>query len=225
MARTCVGIVGAGPAGLVLAHLLADQGVDCVVLEQKSRAYVEKRVRAGLLEHRTVALLEERGLAERLRAQGQVHRGVELRFAGRRHRIPYAELYGGRHMVVYAQQELVADLIRLWLARGGELVFEAEDVSLHGIDGERPELRYRAAATSGSSAVHRRLRWLPRRLARRDPRRRAAVHDHLPFAGRRAGGRRAVDGGDHLRAPPRGFAGHAAQRHGEPLLPADKLTT
>jgi p-hydroxybenzoate 3-monooxygenase len=145
MARTCVGIVGAGPAGLVLAHLLADAGIECVVLEQKTRAYVEKRVRAGLLEHRTVALLDERGLAERLQAQGQIHRGVELRFAGRRHRIPYTELYGGRHMVVYAQQELVADLIRLWLARGGELVFEAEDVSLHGIDGERPELRYRAA--------------------------------------------------------------------------------
>ena len=145
MARTCVGIVGAGPAGLVLAHLLADQGVECVVLEQKSRAYVEKRVRAGLLEHRTVALLEERGLAERLRAQGQIHRGVELRYAARRHRIPYAELYGGRHMVVYAQQELVADLIRLWLGRGGELVFEAEEVSLHGIDGARPELRYRAS--------------------------------------------------------------------------------
>jgi len=145
MARTCVGIVGAGPAGLVLAHLLADHGVECVVLEQKSRAYVEKRVRAGLLEHRTVALLDERGLAERLRAEGQVHRGVELRFAGERHRIPYTELYGGREMVVYAQQELVADLIGLWLARGGELAFEAEDVSLHGIDGERPELRWRAA--------------------------------------------------------------------------------
>ena len=185
MARTCVGIVGAGPAGLVLAHLLADHGVECVVLEQKSRAYVEKRVRAGLLEHRTVALLEERGLAERLRAQGQVHLGVELRFAGRRHRIPYADLYGGRHMVVYAQQDLVADLIRLWLARRGEIVFEAEDVSLHGIDGERPELRFRAAGRDerlacefiagcdGFHGVSRRA--IPAGALR--------VHDHrLPFA-------------------------------------------
>src|SRR5262245_17129009 len=145
MTHTCVGIVGAGPAGLVLAHLLADRGVECVVLEQKSRAYVERRVRAGLLEHGTVALLRENGLAERLDAVGQVHRGVELRSAGRRQRIPYTELYGGRNMVVYAQQELVADLIRLWLARGGALVFEAEDVSLHGIEGARPELRYRVA--------------------------------------------------------------------------------
>ena len=185
MARTCVGIVGAGPAGLVLAHLLADQGVECVVLEQKSRAYVEKRVRAGLLEHRTVALLEERGLAEHLRAQGQIHRGVELRFAGRRHRIPYGELYGGRHMVVYAQQELVADLIRLWLARGGELVFEAEDVRLHGIDGARPELRYRVAGReerlecefiAGCDGFHGVSRGaIPEGVLR--------VHDHrLPFA-------------------------------------------
>ena len=142
MARTCVGIVGAGPAGLVLAHLLADQGVESVVLERQSRSHVERRVRAGLLEHRTVELLEAHGLAERLRARGQVHRGVELRFDGRRHRIAYADLYGGRHMVVYAQQELVADLIRLWIARGGGIAFEAERVTLHGLESERPEIRY-----------------------------------------------------------------------------------
>ena len=142
MARTCVGIVGAGPAGLVLAHRLADQGVECVVLEQRTREYVERRVRAGLLEHRTVELLERHGLAERLREVGQIHRGVELRFAGRRARIPYTELYNGRHMMVYAQQELVADLIRLWIARGGAIAFEAEDVALSGLDGARPELRY-----------------------------------------------------------------------------------
>ena len=145
MTHTCVGIVGAGPAGLVLAHLLKEQGVESVVLERQTRSYVEKRVRAGLLEHGTVALLEQHGLAERLRARGQVHRGVELRFAGRRHRIPYGELYGGRHMVVYAQQDLVADLIRLWVERGGEIQFAAEDVSLHGFDRERPEIRYTRA--------------------------------------------------------------------------------
>ncbi len=143
--RTCVGIVGAGPAGLVLAHLLAEQGVESVVLERQSRNYVEKRVRAGLLEHGTVALLERHGLAEQLRARGQVHRGVELRFDAARHRIAYAELCGGRHMMVYAQQDLVADLIRLWIERGGAIEFEVEDVSLHGLDGERPEIRYRIA--------------------------------------------------------------------------------
>jgi p-hydroxybenzoate 3-monooxygenase len=145
--RTCVGIVGAGPAGLVLALLLREQGVDAVVLEQKSRDYVERRVRAGLLEHGTVALLESHGLAERLHARGQVHRGVELRFDGRRQRIAYGELCDGRHMMVYAQQELVADLIRLWLERGGALEFEVDDVSLHGLEGERPELRYVAGGS------------------------------------------------------------------------------
>jgi len=148
VARAAVGIVGAGPAGLVLAHLLAEAGVEAVVLEQRSREYVEKRVRAGLLEHRTVALLERHGLGERMRARGQLHRGVELRFGGERHRIAYGDLCGGRHMMVYAQQDLVADLIRLWLARGGELVFEAEDVRLHGIEGDRPELRYTAGGRS-----------------------------------------------------------------------------
>ena len=148
MAHAPVAIVGAGPAGLVLAHLLAEQGIEAVVLEQKSREYVERRVRAGLLEHRTVALLERHGLAERLRARGQVHRGVELRFDGGRHRIAYGELCGGRHMMVYAQQELVADLIRLWLARGGAIEFGAEEVSLHGLEGGRPELRWSAGGRS-----------------------------------------------------------------------------
>ncbi|MFI5317306.1 MAG: 4-hydroxybenzoate 3-monooxygenase [Myxococcota bacterium] len=148
MARTCVGIVGAGPAGLVLAHLLAEQGVESVVLERQSRSYVERRVRAGLLEHGTLSLLERHGLAERLLAQGQPHRGVELRFDGARHRIAYAELTGGRHMMVYPQQDLVADLIRLWIARGGEIAFGAEEVTLHGLDGARPEIRWTAGARS-----------------------------------------------------------------------------
>ncbi len=127
--RTCVGIVG-------------EQGVESVVLERQSRDYVEKRVRAGLLEHGTVALLERHGLAERLRARGQVHRGVELRFDGARHRIAYTELCAGRHMMVYAQQDLVADLIRLWIERGGAIAFEVEEVALRDLDGERPEIRY-----------------------------------------------------------------------------------
>jgi p-hydroxybenzoate 3-monooxygenase len=185
VARTCVGIVGAGPAGLVLAHLLADQGVESVVLERQSRSYVEKRVRAGLLEHGTIALLERHGLAERLLARGQVHRGVELRFAGRRHRVPYSELYGGRHMRVYAQQDLVADLIRLWLGRGGALEFEVEDAALHGLESKRPEVIYRRGGAqqrltcdwlAGCDGYHGVSRpSIPAQALR--------VHDHrLPFA-------------------------------------------
>lgn len=144
MRRTQVGIVGAGPAGLVLAHLLAQQGIESVVLERQSREYIEKRVRAGLLEHGTVQLLRERGLGERMMQHGTVHRGTELRFDGRRHRIPYSELYGGRTMLVYAQQLLVADLVRLRLAQGGDIVFEAEDVTPARFDSETPTISYRA---------------------------------------------------------------------------------
>ncbi|MBI2766688.1 MAG: 4-hydroxybenzoate 3-monooxygenase [Chloroflexi bacterium] len=145
MARTQVGIVGAGPAGLVLAHLLAEHGIQSVVLEKYSRAYIEKRVRAGLLEHRTVELLRSHGLGERMLREGLAHRGTDLRFGGARHRIPYTDLYGGREMLVYAQQELVADLVRLRLAAGGDIVFEAEEVALHGLDSESPRITYRAA--------------------------------------------------------------------------------
>ena len=145
MARTQVGIVGAGPAGLVLAHLLAQQGIECVVLEKYSRAHIEVRVRAGLLEHRTVQLLRERGLGERMLERGTPHHGTELRFDGERHRIPYSDLYGGRAMLVYPQQEIVSDLVRLRLAAGGEIAFEAEDVRLDGIDSERPTIRYLAS--------------------------------------------------------------------------------
>jgi p-hydroxybenzoate 3-monooxygenase len=142
-ARTQVGIVGAGPAGLVLAHLLRQAGVSSVVLESRSREYVESRVRAGLIENRTVELLDRHGLADRLRERGMPHLGTELRSFGRRLRIPYGEGADGRAMVVYPQQDLVADLIRLWLDGGGELHFEVEDVSLAGLDGGRPVISYR----------------------------------------------------------------------------------
>ncbi len=122
--RTQVAIVGAGPAGLVLSQLLARAGIECVVLEARSRAYVEQRVRAGVLEQNTVDLLDELGIGDRMRREGLVHEGIELRFAGRAHRIDMAALTGGRAITVYGQQELVKDLI----AAGGDIRFEVGDV-------------------------------------------------------------------------------------------------
>src|SRR5437763_3083927 len=110
--RTQVGIVGAGPAGLTLAHLLDLEGIESVVLESRSREYVEKRVRAGVLEQGTVDLLTQTGVGERLLQEGLIHHGIELRFEGRSHRIDLTELTGGRSITVYGQQEVVKDLIR-----------------------------------------------------------------------------------------------------------------
>jgi p-hydroxybenzoate 3-monooxygenase len=139
---TQVGIVGAGPAGLLLAHLLRLRGIESVVLEARSREYVEARVRAGVLEQTTVDLLDSAGVAERLHREGLVHQGLELRFDGRGHRIDFAELTGGRAITVYGQQEVVKDLIAARLDAGGELRFEVEDVSLHDLETERPCIRF-----------------------------------------------------------------------------------
>jgi p-hydroxybenzoate 3-monooxygenase len=142
-ARTQVGIVGAGPAGLVLGHLLYLHGIDSVILENRDRAYVEQRVRAGVLEQGTVDLLKEMGVGERLEREGLVHHGVELRFEGEGHRIPFAELTGGLGITIYGQQEVVKDLIAARLEAEAPLLFEVEDVSVHGLDSERPSIRYR----------------------------------------------------------------------------------
>jgi p-hydroxybenzoate 3-monooxygenase len=139
---TQVGIVGAGPAGLLLAHLLHLRGIESVVLEARSREYVEARVRAGVLEQTTVDLLDSAGVAERLHREGLVHRGLELRFDGRGHRIDFAELTGGRAITVYGQQEVVKDLIAARMDAGGELRFEVEDVSLHDLESDRPCIRF-----------------------------------------------------------------------------------
>src|ERR671937_2102569 len=109
--RTQVGIVGAGPAGLLLAHLLARAGIESVVLESRDREYVERRVRAGVLEQGTVDLLRATGVGARLEREGLVHHGIELRFEGRAHRIALSELTGGRAINVYGQQEVVKVLI------------------------------------------------------------------------------------------------------------------
>ena len=139
--RTQVGIVGAGPAGLLLSHLLARAGIESVVLEARSRAYVEQRIRAGVLEHPTVELLREVGLAERLDRQGMPHEGISLRFEGEDHRIDFADLVGKR-ITVYGQQEVVKDLIAARLADGGDIRFEVGDVVLDGIEGDAPVIGY-----------------------------------------------------------------------------------
>jgi len=141
--RTQVGIVGAGPAGLVLSHLLHLQGIDSVVLEARTREYVQERVRAGVLEQNTVDLLTNTGVGERMRREGLVHNGIELRFCGRSHRIDFAELADGRAITIYAQAEVVKDLIDARLAAGGTIIFEASDVSIHNIEGLQPSIRFR----------------------------------------------------------------------------------
>ena len=111
MTRTQVGIVGAGPAGLMLARLLSLRGIESVVLESRSRAYVEQRIRAGVLEQPTADLLREAGVGERMERDGIVHHGIELQFGGERHRLPLSDLTGGRSIVIYGQTEVVKDLI------------------------------------------------------------------------------------------------------------------
>jgi p-hydroxybenzoate 3-monooxygenase len=141
--RTQVAIVGAGPAGLTLGHLLNREGIENVILENRSRDYVEARVRAGVIEHEIGEFLVEAGAGERLRREGIVHHGIELQFAQERHRIPLSDLAGGRTIVIYGQTELVKDLIGLRLDTGEKLHFAVEDVSVHDLDTERPVVRYR----------------------------------------------------------------------------------
>lgn len=132
--RTQVGIVGAGPAGLVLSHLLHLQGIESVVLESHRRDYVEQRIRAGVLEQGTVDLLVESGVGERLKQEGLVHHGIELRFGGTGHRIDLAELTGGKAITIYAQHEVVKDLIDARVAAKGQILFDSEALNLRDID-------------------------------------------------------------------------------------------
>jgi p-hydroxybenzoate 3-monooxygenase len=140
--RTQVAIVGGGPAGLLLSHLLHLEGIESVVLEARSREHVVQRVRAGVLEEGTVEVLAEAGLAERLRREALVHHGIELRWEGASRRIALTELTG-RSIYIYGQQKVVEDLIAARLAANGTVLFEASDVSPSGLDGERPRLSCR----------------------------------------------------------------------------------
>jgi len=139
--RTQVGIVGAGPAGLVLSQLLHREGIDSVVVEARSREYCEQRVRAGVLEQGTVELLTEMGVGDRMKREGLIHDGVEIRFNGRGHRIDFKELTG-RSITIYAQQEVVKDLIAARLAAKAEILFDTEDVSVHDFDSAEPKIRF-----------------------------------------------------------------------------------
>jgi p-hydroxybenzoate 3-monooxygenase len=140
--RTQIGIVGAGPAGLLLSHLLHLQGIESIVLEARSREYVENRIRAGVLEYGTEQLLNDSGVGERMRREGILHPGVVMRFDNADHRIDFADLVG-KHVMVYSQHNVVQDLIAARLGAGGPIVFEAEDVSVHEFQTDQPCIRYR----------------------------------------------------------------------------------
>jgi p-hydroxybenzoate 3-monooxygenase len=140
--RTTVGIIGGGPAGLLLARLLHRTGIDCVVLEARTREYVEHRQRAGMLEQGTVDVLREAGAAERLNAEGLVHQGIELRFDRERHHIDFPALTGGRTVTIYAQTEFVKDLVALQLADGPPLLFEAEALAIEKPESASPVVRF-----------------------------------------------------------------------------------
>ncbi len=140
--HTKVGIIGAGPAGLLLSHLLHLEGIESIVIEAQTRKYAEERIRAGVLEQGTVDLLNASGVGERLRREGLVHHGIELRFNRESHRIDMHELTGGRAITVYAQHEVVKDLIQARLHAGGQILFGASQVSVCDFDGESPRITF-----------------------------------------------------------------------------------
>jgi p-hydroxybenzoate 3-monooxygenase len=140
--RAQVGIIGAGPAGLVLSQLLHLRGIESVVLECRSRQYCEERVRAGVLERGTVDLLVEMGVGDRLKREGLVHHGVNLRFGGRTHRIDFADLTGGQAITIYSQHEVVKDLVAARLAVGGAIHFDVENVAVRRLDTSNPGISF-----------------------------------------------------------------------------------
>jgi p-hydroxybenzoate 3-monooxygenase len=140
--RTQVGIVGAGPAGLMLSHLLHLAGIESVILEARSRDYVEHRNRAGLLEQWTTDLLTDTGVGERMKREGMFHNGIFLCFNGNLHYLDFRKLVG-KGVAIYGQQEVLKDLIARRLADGGKILFEVEDVGVHDFEGTEPRIRFR----------------------------------------------------------------------------------
>ena len=138
--KTQVGIVGAGPAGLMLSQLLFRAGIDCVIVENRSRAYCEARIRAGLLEQGSIDLLNEVGAGARMMREGLMHDGIELRYGGEGHRIDVKALTG-RNVMIYGQHEIVKDLNELRLSQGADIMFEASDVAIHDLTSAKPIIR------------------------------------------------------------------------------------
>lgn len=141
--RTQVGIIGAGPAGLMLSHLLHLQGIESIIIEKRTREEIEGTIKAGVLEQGVVDLMKETGVGERLMREAQFHEGIELRFNGKGHRINMHELTGGKYVTVYAQHEVIKDLVEARLKAGGEIIFNVGDVSLHDLDTTSPMIRFR----------------------------------------------------------------------------------
>ena len=140
--RTQVGIVGAGPAGLLLARLLQAEGIESLVIEDRDRDYVENRIRAGVLEQSSVDVLNRAGVGERMRREGLEHDGIELRFQGSGHRVDFPALTGGKRITVYGQHEVIKDLITARLAAGAGIIFEVTGAAISGFDSDAPVVRY-----------------------------------------------------------------------------------
>jgi p-hydroxybenzoate 3-monooxygenase len=138
--RTQVGIIGAGPAGLLLSHILHLQGIESIVLEKSSRDTVEAIIKAGVLEQGTVDLMNEIGAGDRMMKEGLKHEGIIMRFDGRDERIHFPELTGGKSVMIYAQHDVNKDLIKARLASGGDIRFEAKDVSIYDLDSSTPSI-------------------------------------------------------------------------------------
>ncbi len=142
MLRTQVGIVGCGPAGLMLSHLLHLAGIELIIIENRSREYCENRIRAGLIEQWVIDLLKDTGVGERMQREAMFHSGIHLNFSGGLHYLNFKELVG-RSVAIYGQQEIVKDLIERRLADGGQILFEVSDTSVHDIDSKAPKIRFK----------------------------------------------------------------------------------
>jgi p-hydroxybenzoate 3-monooxygenase len=140
--RTKVGIIGAGPAGLLLSHLLHLQGIDSVILENRSKEEIEGTIRAGVLEQGTVDLLNSTGIGSRMMKEGHIHHGIELQFKGRRHRIDMNELTDGKKIMVYPQHEVIKDLLEARLKAGGKIYFNVKDVQLNNVKTNSPTISF-----------------------------------------------------------------------------------
>lgn len=140
--KTKVGIIGAGPAGLMLSHLLHLSGIESVILEKRSREDIEGTIRAGVLEQGTVDLLNASGVGDRMMREGHTHHGIELQFNGVRHRVNMHELTEGKSIMVYPQHEVIKDLVAARLKAGGEILFNVDNVSLHDVDKQSPKIRF-----------------------------------------------------------------------------------